>query len=105
MEKVRSRFILCTTNAYWAMTVGKTMAKSMSSQIIQINMKLSKKFKTTNISNTENIVWLDEQIDEELRGDSSSIGREKIPVFLAIRKKIIFETIGSGRGTLVHTIL
>ena len=54
MKKVGSRFILCTTNAYWTTTVGETMAKTMHSQIIQINTKLSKKLKTTNISNTKN---------------------------------------------------
>ncbi len=63
MKKVRSRFILCTTNAYWTTTVGETMAKTMNSQIIQINTKLSKKLKTTNISNNK---CLDEHIAEEL---------------------------------------
>ena len=54
MKKVGSRLILCTTDAYWSTTVGETMAKTMNSRIIQINTKLSKKLKTTNISNTKN---------------------------------------------------
>ena len=66
MKKVGSRFILCTTNAYWTMMVAETMAKTMNSQTIQINTKLSKKLKAPNISNTKKTVWLDEKIAEEL---------------------------------------
>ena len=66
MKKMRSRFILCTTIAYWTMRVGENMAKTMNSQVIQINTKLSKKLKTSNISNTKKrILWLDQQIAEE----------------------------------------
>ena len=54
MIKMRIRFVLCTTNAYWTTIVGETMAKTMNSQIIQINTELSKKLKATNIGNTKN---------------------------------------------------
>ena len=91
MIKMRIRFVLCTTNAYWTTIVGETMAKTMNYQIIQINTR--KKLKTNNISNIKNRLfgWMN-RLPKNLfkltiSGDRSSIIREKVPVFLAIRKK------------------
>ena len=92
-QKVRSRFILSTTSTNWSATIDESMAKTMSSQIIQINSKLCKKLEATSISNTKKrlFIWADRSLEGRLKltisANRSSISREKGPVILAIRNK------------------
>ena len=90
MEEVRGRFVTGATCTEWTRAVGEAMAKTMDSEIIQINTQLSEELNATNISNTKErtLRWTDRLLERGLELtigiERAYISREKTPLTFTV---------------------